>query len=397
MDTMNIKFHEVADIFPMMGNVEFEALKSDIANNGLIEPIWTYQNKIIDGRNRYKACLEAGVEPRFKEWIGEESGLVAFVISENLHRRHLDETQRGMAAARAVEYHKKQARERQAHGQTAPGVTLRENLPEASPDNGRARDHAGKQFNVSGKTVDAAARVLADGTPELIALCDHGKASVTTLAPIVNAPVEVKRKVADLLNTGEAKTTKDAIRKAKKSEVTPPEAMPSGKYRVIYADPPWKYGDGLTDNYGGTQYHYPSMSIDELCALPVKDLAENDAVLFLWVTSPLLEECFPVIRAWGFKYKASFVWDKVKHNMGHYNSVRHEFLLICTRGSCTPDEKTLIDSVQSIERTDKHSEKPREFRDIIETLYKHGAKLELFARHNHEGWITYGNQLQAVS
>jgi N6-adenosine-specific RNA methylase IME4 len=166
---------------------------------------------------------------------------------------------------------------------------------------------------------------------------------------------------------------------------------------VIYADPPWKYGDGLTENYGGTQYHYPSMSIDDLCAMPVKEMVENDAVLFLWVTSPLLEECFPIIRAWGFKYKTSFVWDKIKHNMGHYNSVRHELLLVCTRGSCTPDEKTLIDSVQSIERTNKHSEKPEEFRRIIETLYKHGSKLELFARQNHEGWSVYGNQLSAVS
>jgi N6-adenosine-specific RNA methylase IME4 len=133
------------------------------------------------------------------------------------------------------------------------------------------------------------------------------------------------------------------------------------------------------------------MTISELCALGVANVAEDNAVLFLWVTSPLLENAFDIIKAWGFKYKTSFVWDKVKHNMGHYNSVRHELLLVCTRGSCTPDVGKLFDSVQSIERTE-HSAKPQEFRDIIETIYTHGNKIELFARNKSEGWSVWGNQ-----
>ena len=169
-------------------------------------------------------------------------------------------------------------------------------------------------------------------------------------------------------------------------------AMPEGKYRVFYADPPWKYGDQLTENYGGTKFHYPSMTITDLCAMPIKDLAFDDAVLFIWVTSPILPECFAVIEAWGFKYKASFVWDKVRHNMGHYNSVRHEFLLICTRGSCLPDSNKLTDSVQSIERTTKHSQKPERFREIIDEMYSTGRRLELFARMEIEGWSHWGNE-----
>lgn len=138
------------------------------------------------------------------------------------------------------------------------------------------------------------------------------------------------------------------------------------------------------------------MTIAELCALPIKKLCESDSVLFLWVTSPLLFECQPVFESWGFSYKASFVWDKVKPNMGHYNSVRHEFLLICTRGSCTPDESKLFDSVQSITRG-KHSAKPEQFRKIIDTLYPHGKRLELFARGKPaKGWMVYGNQCAGV-
>jgi N6-adenosine-specific RNA methylase IME4 len=87
------------------------------------------------------------------------------------------------------------------------------------------------------------------------------------------------------------------------------------------------------------------------------------------------------------------VWDKVKHNFGHYNSVRQELLLICTRGSCTPDVKELVDSVQTIERSTKHSEKPEEFRRIIDTLYPKGPRVELFARAKHEGWDSWGNEV----
>ena len=163
------------------------------------------------------------------------------------------------------------------------------------------------------------------------------------------------------------------------------------KYRVIYADPPWQYSDKQNvSTMGGAEKHYPTMPLEEICKLPIP--SEENAVLFLWTTSPMLEDSFKVINAWGFNYKSSFVWDKISHNMGHYNSVRHEFLLICTKGSCTPDHVKLFDSVQSIERTE-HSAKPTEFRSIIDTLYTHGKKIELFARTPADGWDVWGNMV----
>lgn len=161
------------------------------------------------------------------------------------------------------------------------------------------------------------------------------------------------------------------------------------KYRVIYADPPWAYNDKQDiEVLGGAVKHYTTMPIEDICALPVP--SADDAVLFIWVTSPMLEDVFRVIKAWGFKYKSSFVWDKVAHNMGHYNSVRHELLLICTKGRCTPDVQRLFDSVVSIERTE-HSRKPQWFRDMIDTLYPVGNRLEMFAREAPEGWDVWGN------
>ena len=192
----------------------------------------------------------------------------------------------------------------------------------------------------------------------------------------------------------------EARRQHKRAEQPQNLQIPDGKFRVIYADPPWAYGNsgviGDTDNYGRAERHYPAMSIAELCALDVRSRVADDAVLFLWVTSPLLGECWPVIKAWGFDYKTSMVWDKVRHNYGSYVSVRHELLLICTRGSCLPDHPTpMPDSVISLERSKEHSAKPEAFRSVIDKLYKGGAsqKLELFARQQVSGWTVFGNEL----
>ncbi len=176
-----------------------------------------------------------------------------------------------------------------------------------------------------------------------------------------------------------------------KIEIPP---LPQGQYQVIYADPPWKYAQeqhGLDKQDTVLETHYPTLETEQIYALPVRNLVGENAVLFLWTTSPKLFEAKLVIDAWGFEYKSSFIWDKVKHNVGYYNSVRHEFLLVCTKGSCLPDKPKLYDSVQTIER-EEHSKKPEEFYRIIEELYN-GKKIELFARNKRDGWDAYGNEV----
>jgi len=170
--------------------------------------------------------------------------------------------------------------------------------------------------------------------------------------------------------------------------------LPKGKYQVIYADPPWLYNQEQhskekQDTVLAT--HYPSMPTEEICNLPINDLGLDNSVLFLWTTSPKLFEAKQVIDAWGYEYKASMIWDKVKHNVGYYVSVRHEILLICTKGSCLPDNPKLHDSVITEERTE-HSKKPDKFYEIIEDIYK-GSKIELFARKKRDGLDSWGNQL----
>ncbi|MBM4076212.1 MAG: adenine methyltransferase [Planctomycetes bacterium] len=170
------------------------------------------------------------------------------------------------------------------------------------------------------------------------------------------------------------------------------------KYAVIYADPPWEYTSGpnyteLGVNKTTLADHYPSMPLKDICSLPQAKLAATDCVLFMWCTSPTLEEAFDVINAWGFSYKASMVWDKVAHNVGHYVSVRHELLLIATKGQ-PPKVPKLVDSVYTEERNE-HSRKPEYFRKLISDLYPQGKRIEFFCRGQAaDGWENWGNEAE---
>jgi N6-adenosine-specific RNA methylase IME4 len=181
-----------------------------------------------------------------------------------------------------------------------------------------------------------------------------------------------------------------SIRASKRRRVIEGQAVLSGLYRVIYADCPWRYSDRPPSGSGAAQ-HYEGMTIEQLCALPVEAHAYPDAVLFFWVTAPMLEQAFPIIKAWGFTYKTGCVWDKVLQAGGHYVAVRHEHLLIATRGSCTPDRPVpMPDSVLTERRGDEHSGKPESMRKMIEGLYD-GPYLELFGRERVDGWDVFGN------
>ncbi|MEO1208261.1 MAG: MT-A70 family methyltransferase [Cyanobacteria bacterium J06638_20] len=218
---------------------------------------------------------------------------------------------------------------------------------------------------------------------------------------------DLKRKVLESLKgdpqvreavSAATRAEREQRRADRRAQVQEAAELPDAKYRVFYADPPWKYRDSgvINDNdgYGRAERHYPTMSLEAICELgeKIRDRAMPDSALFLWVTSPILPDAFQVVESWGFQYKASIVWDKVRHNPGNYTSVRHEFLLICVRGSCTPDVKDQTDSVVTIERSKVHSQKPEYFRELIETMYPYGRRLELFARQEVEGWDRWGNQ-----
>lgn len=206
------------------------------------------------------------------------------------------------------------------------------------------------------------------------------------------------------LSRGEIKPSM-ALREVKRSTLAERVSkLPEGKFRVIYADPPWKYGDergGLEKQGTAAAAQYPTMKIEDICTLapfdrPIADLAARDAVLFLWATFPLLVDGLRVVDAWGFDYKTAFVWDKERSNIGNYHDARAEILLIGVRGSCPIEINTRPRQVQSIARG-RHSAKPEEWRELIDTLYPTGPAIELFRRGESirtkvREWRIWGNE-----
>jgi N6-adenosine-specific RNA methylase IME4 len=163
-------------------------------------------------------------------------------------------------------------------------------------------------------------------------------------------------------------------------------------YPVVYADPPWRYEHSMTDNRK-IENQYPTMTLEEICNLPVGDIAAPDAVLLLWTTSPKLAESMDVINAWGFVYRTCIVWDKERIGMGYYARQQHELLLIASRGSIpVPEPENRPASVIRLKRDNEHSAKPHEFYTLIERMYPEYDRIELFARNNRDGWAAWGNQ-----
>lgn len=187
---------------------------------------------------------------------------------------------------------------------------------------------------------------------------------------------------------------RNQVRASKRRDVVKGQAKLEGLYRVIYADPPWRYrnSSGTKGNSTATN-HYPDMSIEELCKLPVAAHALKNAVLFMWVTVPLLlENPGPreVIEAWGFNYASMQTWDKVLGNPGRFLHITTEHLVIAERGSCAPDEGEVPKSLFTERRTG-HSVKPAVTRKMIERMYSTGPYVELFAREKVDGWDAFGN------
>jgi len=187
--------------------------------------------------------------------------------------------------------------------------------------------------------------------------------------------------------------------------------FPNKKYSVIYADPAWSYSDKANAGKRGASHKYNCMSLEDICALPVQDIAADDCVLFLWVTPPFLMDAAKVIEAWGFEYKTkAFNWvkytvkGKLHYGMGNWTRANTEDCLLAikgeqfyvtedcllaTRGKSKRQDASIPQVMRS--RILNHSVKPPETRDRIVKLMGDIPRIELFARQKVEGWDGWGN------
>lgn len=393
-----LTFHPLANIFPLIEGDRFDELVASVKANGLRNPIVLHDGQVLDGRNRYRACQVAGVDTRFEMFAGGDA--LAFVMDENLNRRHLNESQRAMVAARLA------------------------NLPQGRPANLPVKDfvsqaNAATKLNVSPRLLRSAKVVQERATPEVRQAVDGGHLAVSIAEKLVELPADEQRAVVVMPDPG--KTARAEVARHSRNERLAEIVRKSGsampafniekKYPIIYADPPWRFDvhSRETGLERTPDRHYPTMTFEEICALPVSRIVPVDeALLFLWITVPLLGRMNEIFRAWGaiecidpeyglvrkpWTYITHYVWDKETMGLGYWTRNQHETLLLAKIGNVPaplPPERQ-----RSVYReiAGDHSAKPKYFAELINKHYPDVPKIELFCRGMAaDGFDSWGNQ-----
>lgn len=339
-----MQFHPMAGIFPLMEGKEFGDLVADIKKNGLLQPIVVYEDKILDGRNRFIACTEAKIavpEDRFTPYIGDDP--LGFVVSSNLHRRHLSVAQRSMIAVQVANMR-------------------RGRPPKNTPNGGISQGTVARTFKVGKNSVQRAATVYHKGIPELANAVMQDQIPVHLAASIAEMP-EAIQMVAAQEPIRAKQIVRDSVRQKRQEEMAQITQRASEKagaqlYSVIYADPPGIEGLGTL--------------------LPP---AAPDCILFIWTSVPSLKNTMDLLRYWEFNYRNTGAWVRPANGTGHWFHNELELLLVATKGNSPPP---MIHVPQVITST-SHL-KPEAFIDNIAAMFPHIPKLDMFATAPRTGW-----------
>lgn len=388
---MEYKKHKF-NIFPEMQTEDFERLKSDLQKNNFDskQPIYLYQNEIIDGWNRQKACLLLGINPIYKDFIGNDTDAINFVMRTN-KRRNLNSSQWACIASEADELIKiiseqveKERREKisetrkEIFAEKTPQIfetkketsqlIVKSNLEKKDNNKNSVETKIAETFNTN-RTYISEATKLKENKPEIF---EQVKSGLKTLT-------EVKKEEKIQQRTELIEKQKKEIAENKLPEL-------NGLYDIISVDPPWNYGREYDPENSRVANPYPEMTINE-----IKDLKlpfTDNAIIFLWTTHKFLPDAFEILKTWEFEYKATLVWNKEKIGMGAWFRMQCEFCLFAIKGKPFWNNTTERDII--IESRREHSRKPDSFFEMVNKICV-GRKLEYFAREKREGWDIFGN------
>jgi len=366
MKLFGLETHKFADIFPMITGEELEQLKQDIKEHGLLQPIILFEGQILDGRNRFKACKEIGVNPAFVDYKGDKP--LEYVISENLKRRHLTASQRAVIAVDCLPLLEEEARKRMSlgGGDKKSGMVK---LPQPIQNKGKSSVQAGKLARVGEKYVRAIKKLRDAGKKEEIEEIRQGTKTVQDIKK-----EERTAKVQKQIET----IKQDNLQK------------PTGEYDVIVIDPPWKVDfDYSPDHYMGRVANpYPEMTVEQIknIKLPTK----TNSILWLWTTHSQIWNAIEILRFWGFEYKCLLVWDKESMGIGKWLRKQCEFCLLGIKGKPVWTATDVRDIIR--EQKTKHSAKPEGFYKMVDDICV-GKKLDYFARKKRDGWSVYGDEI----
>jgi N6-adenosine-specific RNA methylase IME4/ParB-like chromosome segregation protein Spo0J len=395
-------------LLPALDEQAFRALKADIADRGVLVPIERDEHGVLlDGHHRARAIEELRAEGHF---VADPPVIVRAGFSEvekrghvrslNLNRRHLSPAQR-----RAVI----QAQLRDTPGRSDRSIGRQLAVSHVTVGRARAALEKMERSKTTGTSNQLVTRLGDDGKrrqlPQRsplrsILASNEGEARRVSRTLHLLGPDDDA-----VLSATDARRAANGVRREQnRADVFRQLAEPGPlardggqRFSVIYADPPWQYDDGSTDPTRRVRSQYPTMSLADIVAVPVRDIAAAQAVLFLWTTAPLLQNSMQVIDGWGFSYRSCAVWNKCVAGMGSWGfRIAHEHLLVAVRGAMpTPAPATRVNSVITIKRG-AHSAKPPEVRQLIETFYPGLRKVELFARSRAPGWHVWGNQVPSA-
>lgn len=368
---MNMEFHPIANIFPLIEGQAYQDLMADVLKHGVREPVWLYEGQILDGRNRYRAATAMGVECPMREYDGNDA--MAFVLSLNLKRRQLSASELAFVALEIEKYEAMLAKGRMADG--GKGMAFVPPLEEQ----GKARDKAAASVGVSPRYVQDAKKIEA-AAPELAAEVKAGKKTIT----------QAVREVKEQAREQRREDNRELIEQA------PSVARSSAKFATIVIDPPWDWGDeGDADQLGRARPTYGTMTFDQLMEMPVESMADIDCHLYLWITNRSLPKGFALMERWGFRYITAVTWCKPSFGMGNYFRGSTEHVLFGVRGSQQLRRKDVGTWFSAPRGPNGHSSKPSEFYPLVESCSP-GPYLEMFARCERPGWSSWGAEANAA-
>jgi N6-adenosine-specific RNA methylase IME4 len=420
-----LDFHALCLAFPAMPADEFEALKADVKRaGGIRDHGWLYEGKILEGRHRYQVARALRLPMRFKTFAGRDP--VAFVVSCNMRRRHLDESQRAMIAARLEGF--RHGGKRGANSPDCPVLTRRE---------------AARIAGASARSVTRAAVVRDKGAPELIAAVDSKVVPVAVAALVASAAS--KQEQAALIALGEKgimaaakelrarkQATNHAARQDKLEKIAAKNPdLPNGRrYSVVLIDIPRKH-NVYSDQSGSErapENHYPTMDFAQTLDFAIDRFAAKDCVIAFWSTAASLVDDIEILADWGFvslrprgadgkilrdkagaplppigrgQYGSLQIWRKVRvgkaMGLGRWFRDQHEQIIFARRGDVPAplpgkQDESVFDAPIGV-----HSEKPGErTRAMISRIWPGLTKIEVFGRGKApKGWVFWGNQATA--
>jgi len=370
---------EFKDLIPALTAEEFAQLEANCIAEGIRENILTWQGFIIDGHNRYEIAQKHGLpfgtqEKHFKD----ENDVREWMILNQFGRRNLSSYQRSVLALQLESVFSAKAKENlsKTGGDKKSGCQISDKPIIEAID---TKKEIAKVANVSHDTIAKVKKIEATATPEVKAKLSTGEVSIN------QAYQEIKKE--------EKKAERDQRIEETKQKIEQENLIqPDKKYHVIAIDPPWAYsekGGFDSENYDSVSNRgavdYPTMSINQIKGIELP--AAENCVLFLWTTHAFLEDSFSLVRQWGFQYKATLVWDKVKMGIGRTVRMQLEFCLLAVKGNPIIQGSSERDLI--VESRREHSRKPEAFYEMVERMCI-GNKLDYFSRQNRANWDHYG-------